>query len=99
MLLPAALRLRGCACGLCLRLPRGCGVRGWGRDGLGTGAQGRGREGAQSVDVDYAPELPGAHVGRAACPTGPSDKSSTPSLLTQASGGTLVFAGHPCKGA
>jgi len=29
-------------------------LRGWGRDGLGTGAQGRGREGAQSVDVDYA---------------------------------------------
>ena len=23
--------------GLCLRLPRGCGVRGWERDGLGTG--------------------------------------------------------------
>jgi NitT/TauT family transport system substrate-binding protein len=29
-------------------------VRGWGRDGLGTGAQGRGREGAEGVDVDYA---------------------------------------------
>ena len=31
---------------LCLRLQRGCGVRGWGRDGLGTGvgkgARGRG---------------------------------------------------------
>ena len=40
---------------LCLRLQRGCGVRGWGRDGLGTGAQGRGREGAEGVDVDYAP--------------------------------------------
>jgi hypothetical protein len=23
---------------LCLRLQQGCGVRGWGRDGLGTGA-------------------------------------------------------------
>jgi hypothetical protein len=29
-------------------------VRGWGPDGLGTGAQGRGCEGAESVDVDYA---------------------------------------------
>jgi hypothetical protein len=28
---------------LCLRLQRGCGVRGWGRDGLGTEAQGRAR--------------------------------------------------------
>ena len=28
---------------LCLRLQRGCGVRGWGRDGLGTGARGRAR--------------------------------------------------------
>ena len=37
---------------LCLRLQRGCGMRGWGRDGLGTGARGRGAEG---VDVDYAP--------------------------------------------
>jgi hypothetical protein len=27
---------------LCLRLRRGCGVRGWGRDDLGTGARGRG---------------------------------------------------------
>ena len=27
---------------LCLRLQRGCGVRGWGRDDLGTGARGRG---------------------------------------------------------
>jgi hypothetical protein len=36
-----------------LRLQRGCGVRGWGRDGLGTGARGRG-EGAEGVDVDYA---------------------------------------------
>ena len=32
-------------------LPR---VRGWGRDGLGTGARGRGREGADGVDVDCA---------------------------------------------
>ena len=39
---------------LCLRLQRGCGMRGWGRDGLGAGAQGRGREGAESVDVVYA---------------------------------------------
>jgi len=31
-------------------------VRAWGPDGLGTGAQGRGREGAESVDVDYAHE-------------------------------------------
>jgi len=27
----------------CLRLQRGCGVRGWGRDGLGTGSRGRAR--------------------------------------------------------
>ena len=32
----------------------GGGVWGWGRDGLGTGAQGRGREGAAGVDADYA---------------------------------------------
>jgi hypothetical protein len=38
---------------LCLRLQRGCGVRAWGPDGLGTGGQGRGREGAEGVDVDY----------------------------------------------
>jgi ectoine hydroxylase-related dioxygenase (phytanoyl-CoA dioxygenase family) len=31
-------------------------MRGWGRDGLGAGAQGRGREGAEGVDVDYAPQ-------------------------------------------
>jgi hypothetical protein len=29
-------------------------MRGWGRDGLGARAQGRGREGAEGVDVDYA---------------------------------------------
>ena len=29
-------------------------MRGWGRDGLGAGAQGRGREGAEGSDVDYA---------------------------------------------
>jgi hypothetical protein len=36
---------------LCLRLQRGGGVRGWGRDGLGTGRRG---EGAEGVDVDHA---------------------------------------------
>jgi hypothetical protein len=36
-------------------LQRGCGVRGWGRHGLETGARGRG-EGAEGVDVDGAPE-------------------------------------------
>jgi len=35
----------------------GGGVRGWGRDGLGTGERGRGREGAEGVDVDYAPSV------------------------------------------
>ena len=30
------------ACLLCLRPQRGCGMRRWGRDGLGAGAQGRG---------------------------------------------------------
>ena len=39
-----------------LRLQRGCGMRRWGRDGLGAGAQGRGREGAEGSDVDY-PQL------------------------------------------
>ena len=29
-------------------------MRGWGRDGLGTGARGRGREGAEGVDVAFA---------------------------------------------
>ncbi len=33
--------------------PAGAGA-GLGRDALGTGAQGRGREGAEGVDVDYA---------------------------------------------
>ena len=41
-------RGRRCACG-----SSGGGVRGWGRDVLGTGA-GKGREGAEGVDVDYA---------------------------------------------
>jgi hypothetical protein len=36
---------------LCLRLHRGCGVRGWGRDGLGTGASAWGSGG---VSVDCA---------------------------------------------
>ena len=35
---------------LCLA-PAGCGVRGWGREGLGAGGAGNGAEG---VDVDYA---------------------------------------------
>ena len=39
-----------CACG-----SSGAAVWGWGPDGLGTGAQGREREGAEGVDVDYAP--------------------------------------------
>jgi len=30
-------------------------MRGWGRDGLGAGAQGKGREGGEGVDADYAP--------------------------------------------
>ena len=38
----------------CLRLQRGCGVRGWGPDGLGTGAQVRGSEGVEGGEVDYA---------------------------------------------
>ena len=36
-------------------LQRGCGTRRWGRDGLGAGARGRGREGAEGVDVGFAP--------------------------------------------
>ena len=43
--------------------PAGGGVRGWGRDGLGTGAQGRGREG---VDLDYAPVSDASSKVRAA---------------------------------
>ena len=38
---------------LCLRLQQGCGVRGWGRDGLGNGAREKGREDAEGVDVDF----------------------------------------------
>jgi hypothetical protein len=34
--------------------PAGCSVRGRGRDGLGTGARVWGRDGAESVDIDYA---------------------------------------------
>ena len=39
-------------------------MRGWGRDGLGTGARGRGREGAEGVDVDYALEARRAEARR-----------------------------------
>ena len=39
-------------------------MRGWGRDGLGTGARGRGREGAEGVDVDHALEARRAEVRR-----------------------------------
>jgi hypothetical protein len=35
------LQRRAQARRLCLRLQRGCGVRGWRRDGLGTGARGK----------------------------------------------------------
>ena len=38
-----------CACGSSGRRA------GWGRDGLGTGAPGRGSEGAEGVDVAFAP--------------------------------------------
>ena len=38
---------------LCLRLHRGCGVRGWGRDGLGRGRR-RGGAGRGGVSVDCA---------------------------------------------
>ena len=40
--MPEPMSLAALAPALCLRLQRGCGVRGWGRDGLGTGARGRG---------------------------------------------------------
>ena len=46
---------------LCLRLQRGCGVRGWGRDGLGTGRRG---EGAEGVDVGFALDLPSPAIPR-----------------------------------
>jgi len=35
---------------LCLRVQLGCGMRGWARDGLGAGPQGRRREGAEGFD-------------------------------------------------
>jgi hypothetical protein len=47
-----------------LRLQRGCGVRAWGPDGLGTGAQGRGRAGAEGVDVDYALDVENVSTAR-----------------------------------
>jgi hypothetical protein len=50
---------------LCLRLQRGCGVRGWGRDGLGAGGAGKGREGAEGVDVDYALDVGNVSTARA----------------------------------
>jgi hypothetical protein len=40
--------------------PAGGGVRGWGRDGLGTG-EAWGSEGAEGVDVDYAQKEPPFH--------------------------------------
>ena len=47
---PPALRAAlSCACGL----QRGR-RRGWGCDGLGNGARGKGREGAEGIDVDCA---------------------------------------------
>lgn len=63
-------------------VPVGCGVRAWGPDGLGTGAQGRGREGAEGVDVDYARgqeascrdtirELTGVRAGNGPAPARP----------------------------
>jgi hypothetical protein len=42
----------GCACGSSGRRA------GWAPDGLGTGAQGRGSEGAEGVDVAFAPYGP-----------------------------------------
>src|SRR4030095_6754748 len=44
---------------LCLRLQRGGGVRGWGRDDLGTGGVGVGEQGREGVDVVHAPSPAG----------------------------------------
>jgi hypothetical protein len=52
-----AMPSRRPACGIALSaVPAGSSgaACGWGRDGLGTG-RGEGREGAEGVDVDYAP--------------------------------------------
>jgi len=43
---------------------RRAGVRGWGPDGLGKGAQARGSEGAEGVYGDYAPSRDAEEVGR-----------------------------------
>ena len=52
---------------LCLRLQRGGGVWGWGRHGLGTGRRG---EGAEGVDVGFAPSR-GAGCRACAAPRDP----------------------------
>ena len=48
---------------LCLRLQRGCGVRGWGRDDLGTGARGRGARARRALmsttRTGYSPDAAG----------------------------------------
>jgi Enoyl-(Acyl carrier protein) reductase len=48
-----------------LRLQWGCGVRAWGSEGLGTGGQGRGHEGAEGADVDYALDVGNVRTARA----------------------------------
>ena len=44
--------------GIVLWLQRDCGVRGWGPDGLGTGAQVQGREGAEGALMLTLPDDP-----------------------------------------
>ena len=68
---PARTRATGVAddhwaASLCLRLQRGCGVRGWGRDGLGTGARGRGARARRALMSTTRPAAPAG----AACGTG-----------------------------
>jgi hypothetical protein len=74
---------------LCLRLQRGCGVRAWGPDGLGTGGQGRGREGEEGVDVDYA--LAQSHHGAAVGPPSVTFLGGSPlASWTATHSGTLL---------
>jgi len=49
--------------------PAGGGVWGWGRDGLGDGGAGKRRDGAEGVDVAFAPR-----IGMGPLPAPDSDK-------------------------
>jgi len=62
-------------------VPGGCGVRAWGPDSLGTGAQGRGHEGAEGVDVDYTLSVRAGQTVRATNAGGEGHTFTTPGCV------------------